>query len=248
MYQFIVISISDERRQKIIEQFNDYNMTPPIFLENPSTIHNSESYFPENTTLYNKKVMCCSRDHLRALELASNNESPEFTIILEDDVAFHKTKFLDGIKEIINNWDNIPHDMVSLGWVPCNKYENYMNSKPFYKCNTISDVTILNDRYVVGTQAYIVKKDDMKKYSKIFGHTSFDNLEKALRSFNNKYIEDCIPIDEYLNKVLNSCYTFPPLAIEQDILSTLRDYNHQRRYWINFYNGVEHYMKDYWSF
>ena len=250
MYQFVVISACHERRHKMIKQCNEFNiLNQTIFLENPSTIGNSESYFPINETMENKKVMCCARSHLRALELASKDESPDFTIILEDDVAFHKTKFVDGINEIINNWNKITHNshnnMISVGWVPCNKYDHY-SSIPYYKMNTISGVIILHDKYVVGLQAYIVKKTDVKKYSTLFGHTSYDELKNAIHFFN-KHVST-VAIDCYINGILNQCYIFPPLAIEQDTTSLLREYDMQRSYWNNFFKDIEHVMKEYWSY
>jgi GR25 family glycosyltransferase involved in LPS biosynthesis len=251
MYQFVVISACDERRHKMIKQCNEFNiLNQTIFLDNPSTIGNSESYFPINETMINKKVMCCARSHLRALELASKDESPDFTIILEDDVAFHKTKFVDGINEIINNWDKITNNstlkMISVGWVPCNKYDNYSGIHPYYKMKTISGVNILDDRYIVGLQAYIVKKTDMKKHSTLFGHSSYNELENAIHSLNKQL--STLEIDNYINRIFNQCYTFPPLAIEQDTRSLLRDYKLQRSYWNNFFKDIEHVMKEYWSY
>lgn len=255
MYQFILITISDERRQKIIEQFKEFNITQPLIcLENPATLTNSTDYFPENMSEKNKKILCCTRDHLRALELSAKDESPEFSIIIEDDVAFHKTKFIDGINEIMNNWDKTvsTHSakMVSVGWVPCAKYNDYMNVKPMYTLNTISDTKILGDRFVVGTQAYIVRKTDMRNNTPLFGHKTFDSLKRTITSlkYNDLESNECIAIDAFINKVLNHVYVFPPLAVEQDLQSTLRSYSEARHYWIKFYSGCEDYIKSYWSF
>ena len=86
----------------------------------------------------------------------------------------------------------------------------------------------------------------MKKYSTLFGHTSYDELKNAIHFFN-KHVST-VAIDWYINRIFNQCYTFPPLAIEQDTTSLLREYDMQRAYWNNFFKDIEHVMKEYWSY
>ena len=124
--------MSDERKKIIEQQYTDLKLTAPLyFLPNPASISNSTDYLPsdidqkDQTTL---KVLCCARSHIRALEFASREESPEFTIILEDDVAMHKSQFTNGIEEIITNWNTLiyPNKMASIGWIPFRNYEEYI--------------------------------------------------------------------------------------------------------------------------
>ena len=252
MYQFILISISEERRIRIEKQFNELNITVPLkILSNPATPENSQSYLPINTDMKTQKVMCCSLDHYRAIELASLDTSPEFSIILEDDVAFHKTKFMKGIEETVQNWDRVAGSdkMVSIGWVPCSHYSNYETVKPTYVFESIDNAKIIKDRFVVGTQAYIVKRDDIKSYVPLLLHNTFADLKIAVNSLKYRNLEtaDCVAVDCFMNRVLGQAIVFPPLAIEQDIISTLRGNEIRRYYWNNFFKGLD-LETSYWSF
>jgi GR25 family glycosyltransferase involved in LPS biosynthesis len=251
-YQIILISTSVERKNKIIEQFNELNIHAQLIcFENPSIVTNSTDYFPENIFESDKNIVCCTRDHIRALELSTKDESPEFSIIIEDDVAFHKTKFIDGINEIMNNWAKITEPtsakMVSIGLVPSCKYDDYSKQSPKYTLESIQDSKILGDIYEIGTTAYIVRKCDMKTQTALFGHNTLDSLRNTINLMKRNGLEtvDCISGDYFINKALNQVFVFPPLVIEQDIKTALCD---DMRYWINLYYGREDYIKDFCSF
>jgi len=151
---------------------------------------------PQNIDVQTQKVMCCSLDHYRVIDLASHDDSSAFSIIIEDDVAFHKTKFIKGIEETIKNWDRVAGSdkMVSIGWVPCSHYSNYLLVKPTYVFESIDGVKIIKDRFVVGTQAYIVKRDDIKSYIPLLLHNRYDCDDCELKNISNKYDSSLIQL------------------------------------------------------
>ena len=145
-YQFIVISASEERKQKMIEMFKNIDISISnnlIYFLEASTPENSEEYFTDSFIIENKmkKIMCCAKSHFRAIEYAARDESPEYSIIIEDDAALHKTDFLSVIEEIISNWTQHFNDChyISLGWVPCNNYNHYI-SKPNIVVKSITNI------------------------------------------------------------------------------------------------------------
>jgi hypothetical protein len=253
-YQFIAISICDKRKEILKKQFVDLDIKAPLyFIENPSLISNSQYYLPkyemDNESL---KVICCSRDHIRALEYACKDESPEFSIILEDDVAFHKTQFINGIEEIIANWETCisPKKMVSLGWVPCNHYESYLSGYSKYTLKCVLGSKLLLDRFVPGTQAYMVRKKDVSQIIKELIHPTFDEFKTHVNSLNFNHLSknnELIAIDCYINRILGQVVVYPPLAIEQETVSLI-GHNNTQCYWNTFFKDYECIKKNYYTF
>jgi hypothetical protein len=253
MYQFIVISVSDERKRILEKQFADLEIKVPLqFLESPSLISNSQDYLPKDITNSNiLKIICCSRDHLRAIEIASKEDSPEFTVICEDDIAVHKTQFENGINEIITNWDThiAPNKMASIGWVPCKNYSTYLpvQSKHTLKC--VLGTKLLIDRFVPGTQAYIVRKKDMQSIVNHLIHPTFDQFKTHILSQNFPDLpkdSNITTIDMYINRILGQVVVFPPLVVEQDT-SSLIGHNNTTDYWNVFFKDYESIKKNYYS-
>jgi len=132
-YQFVVINSCKNRKQNMIELFKELNIQENlIYYLEASTPENSEEYFTD-TFLEKKdiKCICCAKSHCRAIEYAAKDNSPEYSIILEDDAAFHKTDFIAIIQEIISNWEKYFSncDYISLGWIPCSPYDSYKLKK-----------------------------------------------------------------------------------------------------------------------
>jgi hypothetical protein len=253
-YQFIVISVSDERKEFLKKQFSDLEIHAPLyFLHDVSLISNSQSYLPDSITDKNKlKIICCSRDHLRAIEYACNETSPEFSIICEDDIALHKTQLVNGIEEIIANWDTMiaPDKMASIGWIPCNNYATYLSAESKHTMKCVLGSKILHDRFAPGTQAYIVRKKDMIPLVKHFIHPTFEQFKAHIQSLNFPDLEktsDMIPIDMYINRILGQALIFPPLIIEQDTPSLI-GHSNTTHYWNVFFKDYEAIKKNYYTF
>ena len=253
-YQFIVISVSEERKSFLLKQFSDLGIRAPLhFIQNPSLVSNSEDYLPSTINDKNTlKILCCSRDHLRAIQQACNDDAPEFSIICEDDIAIHKTQFINGIHEIIENWDTwiAPDKMASIGWVPCNNYQTYLPAVSKHTMKCVLGSKILHDRFVPGTQAYIIRKKDVLPLVKHLIHPTFDQMYKHLHSLNFKDLpkdNKLIAIDMYINLILGQAVVFPPLVIEQDSPSLI-GHNNTVHYWNVFFKNYEATKQNYYSF
>ena len=96
-YQFIVISISEERKKLIEYQFNCLKKECKVIYMEECVPSNSGEYIKDILDESDKKKVCCVKSHFKALEIASNDSSTDFSIVLEDDVAFHKSQFLNVI-------------------------------------------------------------------------------------------------------------------------------------------------------
>ncbi len=252
-FQFIVISVSEERKRIMEKQFMDLGIKVPLqFLESPSLVSNSQDYLPnyieDKNTL---KIICCSRDHLRAIEHACKDDAPEFTVICEDDIAVHKTQFINGIEEIIANWDThiAPNKMASIGWIPCNNYSSYISVESKHTLKCVLGSKILSDRFAPGTQAYIVRKKEVQPFIKHLIHPTFDQFKTHILSMkiptipNETYL---IAIDMYINRILEQALIFPPLAVEQDTASLI-GHNNTTNYWNTFFKDYECIKKNYYS-
>lgn len=252
-YQFIVISVSEERKRYLEKQFIELGISTPLyFLHDVSLISNSQSYLPKDVQDKNKlKIMCCSRDHLRAIEYACKDESPEFSVIFEDDVAIHKTQFINGIEEIIANWDTwiAPDIMASVGWIPCNNYATYLPATSKHTMKCVLGSKILHDRFAPGTQAYIVRKKDVAPLVKHLIHPTFEEFKAHIHSLNFPDLpktSDMIAIDMYINRILGQALIFPPLVVEQDTPSLI-GHNNTTNYWNVFFKDYEAIKKNYYS-
>ena len=257
-YQFIIISLTEERKNKTEQLLNIINEQQySVYFIPESTIDNSSDFLPENSKLNENilKIICCTKSHLRSIEYACRDESPEYSIILEDDVTFH-TDFNKIIHEIIDRWETnyLYSDikMLNIGWVPCNNYNHYNLSE----YNSFDELVgtrykLLNYFYPVGLQGYLIKKsklnDDMRNIisSDTFFEYSLKVFEKSiiLRDVN-KLSNSIYAIDNVLNKLLNFAVLFPPIIIERHEQSTL-GHDNKNNYWDNYFRNNEEKINDY---
>jgi GR25 family glycosyltransferase involved in LPS biosynthesis len=252
-YQYLVISISDKRKEELEKQFSYLNIKEPIhFLQNPATLSNSKDYLPQDGNNETHKVMCCARSHIRALEYACDDKSPEFTIIFEDDVALHKYQFTNAVREIITQWDTLiyPKKMASIGWIPLNNYSKYTNIESPRSLKCIDGSKFL-DLFVYGMQAYIVRKRDILPLIKHFVHPTFVEMRDHINSMKFTDLPEnyeMIACDGYINKILGQTVVFPPLCIEQVTTSTLGHDNWNPEIWNNFFKNYTSIKSNYYSF
>ena len=232
-YKFIVICGSTERKKLMEEQFSALKSSVIVHYLEASTPSNSSDYLndcgePER----DHGAVCCTKSHIRALEHASKSNS-EFSIILEDDVAFLKENFLQKIEELVSNNEIYKdHKMVSIGWIPTKNYVMY-------------SLGINCGQYYPGMQGYIVKNNDIPYLDHLVQSTYTKMKEKLLTS--DRYIilkkhfgdiQNTVAADVLINRMLHQCAVFPPLMIERDIPSML-GHNNMLHYWDNFFKGYE---------
>jgi hypothetical protein len=97
-----------------------------------------------------------TQKHLKAIEIALMESSPEFSVVAQDDLVFREG-FFDLVKTLVADWDRYAGNdgLITLGWNPLQTYSTYkdleMTKTPFG--------TLLTDRYTLGNYAYIVCKD-----------------------------------------------------------------------------------------
>ena len=255
-YKFIVISACEERRKKMVKRFKSLGVPDElIYYLDASTPDNSQEYLEcckdkdDNT----KKVMCCTRSHFRALEYASRDESPEYSIIVEDDICFHKKNFIRMVEEIIKIWDVkfTKYDYVSLGWIPCRNFSKYKELESFKiesVCEISEETFFIDNYWFPGMQSYVVKKQRLKKISRLY-ESSVDvigvryeswneELKNTLKSKGEVNVE--IAIDYILNRVLRSVIVSPMLVIESSDTRSLLGHDNERDYWSVYFKGMEY--------
>jgi len=261
-YKFLVINACEKRKQKMIELFKQLDISDNlIYYLQASTPENSEEYFIDAPVMgYNtKKLICCGRSHYRALEYAARDESPDYTIILEDDAAFHKRYFLKVIEEIISNWEqhfNHCH-YVSLGWLPGNNYNHYKlkkNMKVKSISNIDNNICFLNDFYNFGAQCYMVKKNKIQHIALLMNQKTFNSYRENLIFFMKKIHGEnfnsysTTELDHTLNKMMSYEIILPPLVIEQKNTVSSLEHDNDQYFWSRFFDGYEEEMKNYMTY
>jgi GR25 family glycosyltransferase involved in LPS biosynthesis len=255
-YQFIIISATEERKQKMEEQFAVLELKTKVnkyYLE-ASMISNSTEYLKGYNEEKNFKYLCCARSHLRAIEYGANScDKFDFSIILEDDVAFYKENFLEIIEELIQKWSHYaPRKMLSIGWIPCDlTHEGFLKRQRFdLKFETIPETMVIKNFYIPGLQGYIVKNNDMIPYAKVLIQPTFIDLCNRLKKIQYLTLmfdklgitedkdKDLVSIDTYLNILFAQALVVPPLLIEQDIPSLLGHKN-KESYWDIYFKNRE---------
>lgn len=263
----IIIVGSEERRRRM-----EGRMRMLGICENK--IRYMAASMPENSKEYlidledkgemEKREMCCTRSHMRALEYAMRDESEEYTIILEDDCCFHKN-FVRVVEEIIKGWDEYlkNYDYISMGWVPCNDYNHY-KKKRHIKIESISkideELCFIDDFYNVGMQCYMVKKSKLRggDISKLIGKERYEEYEKEVKrvmkdrgenvdvgGVNGEEIWVSKAIDYILNRVMRHVILSPMIVIECEESKSLLGHDNERYYWSVYFKGRESKRSEY---
>ena len=250
-YEFIIISANEERKNTMIKQLEYFKIKNFYFLD-ASTIENSQEYLNiENKNDNYLKILCCARSHIRALKNASKSKY-DFSIILEDDVAFHKNNFIKNVENLINNWDEYTNQfnsnlkLISIGWVPVNHY-NYFENLFDNNSIALNKEFKLKNFIVSGLQGYIVKKTEIADIVDKLYKNTFTELSYTLKTIYNFDTARIDAVDRYLNRIMKQLIVFPPLMIEQDIKSLLGHANIQN-YWDIFFKNYENVKLQYYMF
>lgn len=251
-YQYIVICGNNERKNKTEELINKINRNnKKVNYLKASIPENSSDYICNNIYNFNykeQKIVCCLNSHLRALKYALLDESPNYSIILEDDITFLKDNYIEIINEILNKWENNELynniNMIQIGWVPCNNFSYYSNNySSIDTLNTYNNSKILYTFYAVGAQAYIVKKSNISKNINLLKSVISKNYNELINyvvknNLINNIDNNVIASDYFLNRIMNFYIVYPPLIIEREDISML-DHNNINNYWNKYFNGYE---------
>ena len=252
--QLIFIVGTEERKQKILQQLKDLQIPFSFYILDASMPANSEDYLPSEETDYNKRLICCSRSHIRATEYASRDTSADFSVILEDDAALHKTEFVNTVTKLVKEWDTlIPshHKMVSIGWIPNRNYRHYKTHNAKEKS---FDTYSLIGMFFFGTQAYIIKKDTAKQYTPIFVKNTYKEFVDCMLISNVPYITkdtNFLTPDQWLNRAFVQIALFPLLVIEQKEAQSLIGHfgtSNNEVVWRIFFEGHTTERANYWSY
>jgi hypothetical protein len=250
-YEFIVITINEERYELMSNLFKYLNISNVTFLQ-ASTPDNSKEYLQNYLTHKHSKLICCARSHIRALKHCADSEY-DFSIILEDDVTFINDNFVNSITEIISNWETYSshgHQMISIGWIPTYNFSKYQKlESKFNNLISIPNCKIIHQLYTPGLQGYLVNKNSMVKHIDYLFQPTFNDfydkiitnsyLINKLNSYNIPIKDETfMAIDNYLNLFFKQIIVFPPLVIESDIVSTL-GHNNNKDYWEPFFYNFE---------
>jgi GR25 family glycosyltransferase involved in LPS biosynthesis len=253
--QIVVISGNQERQTTMLKQFAELNIPFPVYFLPATLPKNVGSYIDiSGLSDYHIRTSCCEKSHIRALEYASRDTSPDVTIIMEDDAAFHKTKFTEVVLELLANWSSIvPSDshMLSLGWTPFSNYSHYIFAEGYSQLKCLPNSKLLTC-FAVGMEVYMVKKESIKQFLPILVQSTHSEVVNAVRSYNCPYLpkeEEILHVDRWLNKLLVQTLVFPLVAIEYKSPSLIQNkIDASETYWDNFFKNYEDERKNYWSY
>jgi hypothetical protein len=234
-YQIVVINASKQRKKEMENQFNLLNLHDKVNIVYlpAATPENSQHYLPtDGYTDQQKKYICCGLSHLYCLEFACLRSSPEFTVILEDDVALHKIHFTNAIEELIEKWNSFHiFKIASLGWVPADT-RGFFDRLKYIPLHFKEDTRLI-PIYVSGFQAYIVRKKDIQPILPTLLYPTYKDFENYVEEYKKKYNMNWlkpISIDSVLNGILKQCAVYPPVVIERKTESLL-EHNNWGKYW-----------------
>lgn len=254
--QIVVVTCNEERKQRIQRQIAELGIPYKTVYINGATPTNSKDYIP-STGMSDKDIraICCSLSHIRAINCAAEDSSPDFSLIVEDDVAFHRTAFLPMIQRIVDNWDSYmgtKSKMLSVGWIPYRNYSHYLIDT-YYSKSIESGYKLLHC-YYYGAQAYIIKKRSAQEVSSYINAPTYDTfVQQMLASKLPDITKDTnfIHADLWINRMFTQVALFPLLAIEQkNNVSILGDHNPggNEKVWTDFFKQHESEREQYWSY
>ena len=252
--QIVVIVGSEKRKITMVEQFAELDIPFPVYYLSASIPSNTALYLPDNIEDYRQRHICCSKSHIRAIEYAARQTSSDVTIVMEDDAALHKTKFIPTVLELLKNWDTImPADsqMLSLGWIPLKNFSFYELAKSEHYLKTVNNIKLLS-WFAYGTQAYMVKKTAAQKIYPLINHRTHEELKTYIHSLNNSYIPKDDPIenvDWWMNRLFTQSILFELLVIERREKSIINSpVSNNFQMWDVFFKDYEEQKKNYWSY
>ena len=244
----LVISCSPSRAATIQDQFTELKVPYPVTIMDAWVPETSSDWLPNNIFPFFQKLLCCTRSHIKALELANSADAAPFTIIMEDDAALHRTDFVPTVQTILSQWDTLisPALMCCAGWIPNGTWTSYQQrpSIPF------TDKYALFASEGIGLQAYIVKRGTLSSQLAMLVKPTWSNMSDAVIASHTIPFGQVREPDLMLTKVFPQRYIFPPIAIEQSNTTTtiVRQQEPNEYYYHPFFKGHESKRLMYWSY
>jgi GR25 family glycosyltransferase involved in LPS biosynthesis len=178
--------------------------------------------------------------------------SDDFTVIIEDDVAFHTNDFVSVVQELAQNWDNVRNhgaNGVFLGWMPMKNVSEYKNIEKKLSLESSPDLEFMH-MIPVGVQAYMIEKECAKVLSPLLNQSTHEAVVKSIKAHKFRNINDnhsFYVADHYIPHILIPLVAFPPLGIELPLPSTI-GHSDQQEYWDRFFKGHESLKKFFWFY
>ena len=217
----------------------------PIVYMEASIPANSQDWLPPNIVDWFQRILCCTRSHIRALELSQKADAPLYTIVLEDDVALHES-FCDIVTNLLQAWDaSVIGDMCFLGFVPKqrSKYEVQTPLKqlsPSFK--------VIPSKQDMGTQGYIVKRGTLDKYMALLSKSTWLAMTTTVQAAYPS-IPEARECDILFCNMFKQTLIYPPLVIEQqNNISLLNDSatKNETLWWEPFFKDHKSDRDHYW--
>ena len=245
----LVISCSPARAEILRRQFAELKVPYPITILQAWTPETSGDWLPSNIQPWFQKLLCCTRSHIKALEIANAEEASPFTVIMEDDVALHRTDFLPVLDSLLSQWDTLvaPRSlMCCAGWIGTHPWATYAArpSAPITSTHTVfSSVG-------VGLQAYVVKRGTLSEQLRLLVKPTWNEMSDAVVERYTIPFGQVREPDLMLTQVFPQSYVFPPIAIEQYNTATtiVRTQEPNEHYYHRFFHGYESKRLGYWSY
>lgn len=214
--QLLVVSASESRKALLVQQFAELGIDCPIrYLEAKVLDAEAPEYVPSSASVIDRRIILSTRTHIRAVEIAGLDSSPDFSLIVEDDIALHRADFKKTLTHIPHNYDSLVarhSDTISLGWIPCNNTTYYKTLKGI----PVTDTYSIHTRFTPGTQAYLLKRSKAKEMTPLLKHDTYISLRDKILSLKNPLItseKQMKAFDEFGTKLLNQCILYPPLSL-----------------------------------
>jgi len=244
----LVISCSPNRANIIQNQFKELNIPYPVTIMEAWVPETSQDWLPPNILMWFQRLLCCTRSHIKALEIANSTDAYPFTIIMEDDAALHRTDFVPTVQTILEKWDTLvsPALMCCAGWIPNGTWTSYEN-KPSVPINPTYS---LFKSMGIGLQAYIVKRGTLSSQLHMLIKPTWCEMSKAVTACHQIPFGQVREPDWMLTRVFSQQYVFPPVAIEQYNTTTtiVRQQEPNEYYYHPFFKGYESRRLAYWSY
>jgi len=244
----LVISCSPSRADTIQRQFTELKVPYPVTIMDAWVPETSQDWLPKNTFVWFQKLLCCTRSHIKALELANSIDAAPFTIIMEDDAALHRTDFVPTVQALLSRWDSLvsPALMCCAGWIPDGTWTSYQSKSSVPITNTHS----LFESEGIGLQAYIVKRGTLSSQLKMLVKPTWFEMSNTVTASHKIPFGQVREPDLMLTKVFPQRYVLPPIAIEQYNTTTtiIRQQEPNEYYYHPFFKGHESKRLVYWSY
>lgn len=231
-----IIYCNPERYTFMKTQMEALNIQSCTFVQ-ASTPESSREWLGTNPSV-NDKLKCCFKSHIDVMKMWLESSSrSDYLLILEDDVCLLKDDFVTKLRNIISIYSKTSDiDYVSIGYLPntinkglihthLQKYTN--NEENMYWGVHKLDFTVWGSQAQLFTRSTIRKIVDLLYVNNADEiYTKISEYVKTNTVYQNKVIHPMI--DVLLPLLFSQAIVCPPLAIENEMASTIHHDNSRR--------------------